>query len=108
MAFKDSDGKITIDEIAARADISRIQAAIDHYNAAIDDLKSIESMSSEIKGEAADSVRDISALLREQVRLMSEASEVTIGSVNSVVSKYKKLDAQLRDMIAGSSAGRQV
>ena len=51
MAFKDANGRITIDEVAAQKDISNINAALEHLLTADSLLTQMINIASEFSGE---------------------------------------------------------
>ncbi len=107
MAFKDTDGKITIDELAASRDINCIRAARSHYEAADELLVRMLAMSEDFSGESAEAVRNIVARLKAQLDLMIQTSEAAENAVLAVVSKYQALDAQIKESFISSASGRR-
>ena len=101
MAFKDSNGKITIDEIAAQKDIWNLSAALENYNSAIEKLNQISAIAAEFKGETANVISESTIIIRNDIdALVSEISE-SIRFINSTVNKYQQIDANLKSMIDG-------
>ena len=62
MAFKDENGKITIDEIAAASDIKHINEAKEHFSAAYDLLSQMINMASEFSGKTGPAIVEASII----------------------------------------------
>ena len=99
MAFKDSNGRITIDEIAAQRDIQNLSAAIENYNSAIQRLNQISSLTAEFKGETANTISESTLLIRQDIEKLQSAITESIGFINTTVNKYQQIDANLKSMI---------
>ncbi len=108
MAFKDSNGRITIDDIAAEKDIANVRAANEHLIIAEKLLSQMITISSGFSGNTGKSISEASALLQKQVRLMMEYSDNTVNSIHAVIRKYEEKDRQLKELINGSAMGREV
>lgn len=99
MAFKDSNGKITIDEGAAQKDITNIKAATEHLSAANRLLTQMINIASEFSGETGKAIVDALGELQKQVNQMMDYSFNTISAINSVVKKYEQIDRELKSLI---------
>ena len=99
MAFKDSNGRITIDEIAAQKDTQNLSAAMENYNSAINQLNQIASLAAEFKGETANSISESTVLIRQEIETLVSSISESIGFINSTVSKYQQIDSNLKTII---------
>ena len=99
MAFKDSNGRITIDEIAAQRDIQNLSAAIENYNSAIQRLNQISSLTAEFKGETANTISESTLLIRQDIEKLQSVITESIGFINTTVNKYQQIDANIKSMI---------
>ena len=89
MAFRDSNGKITIDEVAAQKDINYINAAIQDLQAARDSLNEIMHQAQSFSGRTAVSMTECSArLIKEYDSLISQLKNSTDLIQNTFQSLY--------------------
>lgn len=99
MAFRDSNGKITIDEVAAQKDINYINAAIQDLQAARDSLNEIMHQAQSFSGRTAVSMTECSArLIKEYDSLISQLKNST-DLIQNTVEKYKKIDEEVKNLI---------
>ena len=99
MAFKDANGRITIDETAAQKDIANIKAATEHLHNADTLLTQIIKTASEFSGETGKAVVETSSELQKQVRSLISYSEASTASIDRVVRKYEQIDRELKELI---------
>ena len=99
MSFRDSNGKITIDEVAAQKDINYINAAIQDLQAARDSLNEIMHQAQSFSGRTAVSMTECSArLIKEYDSLISQLKNST-DLIQNTVEKYKKIDEEVKNLI---------
>ena len=103
MAFKDANGRITIDEVAAQKDISNINAALEHLLTADSLLTQMINIASEFSGETGKAITETSHVLQKQLRALIDYSKRTTGSIDRVVSKYEQIDRELKELISNYS-----
>ena len=95
MAFKDANGKITIDEVAAQKDIANIRSAIQDIQAARDSLREIMYQAQSFSGKTAISIEESSLqLIKEYDKTIQQLNE-TVTAITSTVDKYRKIDENL-------------
>ena len=99
MAFKDSNGKITINEIAAQKDISNIEAAIDDLKAARDSLNEIKYQAQSFQGKTAVAMEESSVLMVSKYNALIDQLETTKSLISETVEKYRKIDENLTKLI---------
>ena len=99
MAFKDQNGKITIDEVAAQNDIKRIAAAEEHLRVAENYLVQMENLASDFSGKTAESIIQACQTLRSKVALMITKSEYTSTKIKYVLCKYEAIDRELKNLM---------
>ena len=99
MAFKDANGKITIDEVAAQRDISNIRAAIEHLRTADTLLTQMIHTASEFSGETGKALVDTCSELQKQIRALTDFSENTTLSIDKTVKRYEQIDRELKELI---------
>ena len=99
MAFKDANGRITIDETAVQKDIANIRAAIQDLQAARDSLNEIMYQSQSFAGSTALGIEGSSRqLINEYDRLIGQL-QGTVATISSTVEKYRKIDDELKNYI---------
>ena len=78
MAYKDENGKITIDDVAAGEDIRKIERAQSILQNALQSLRAAQTEGANSKGETAQAIYDKSQELINQIqRLDSNLEETT-------------------------------
>lgn len=101
MAFKDANGKITIDDEAAAADVKRLSEAIEHFDIVLSMINEMESMTAGFKGNSLTALTESYLILRTKVQALKQDSADTIDTINRVVEKYHEIDRQLKALIEG-------
>lgn len=100
MAFKDSNGRITIDELAAQKDINNIKAAILDLQAARDSLNEIMYQAQSFSGRTAVGIEESSLqLIKEYDKMIQQLNE-TATTIANTVEKYRKIDEDLKNYIS--------
>ena len=100
MAFKDSNGRITIDEVAAQKDINNIKAAILDLQAARDSLNEIMYQAQSFSGRTAVGIEESSLqLIKEYDKMIQQLNE-TATTIANTVEKYRKIDEDLKNYIS--------
>lgn len=101
MAFKDANGKITIDEVAAQKDIAQIEAAVEHFESSVDMLSQIINLSTSFSGETGKAIIETTLQIQKQVKSMIDYSLKTKNAIGYVVKKYEEIDKNLKNIIDG-------
>ena len=102
MAFKDQNGQITINEIAAQKDIRNLQKSKENLYAAISDLKEIIGLASEFSGNTGVVITETTLLLQKQMETTISFIDDTTENIDSTVKKYQAIDSNLKDIINGT------
>lgn len=102
MAYKDSSGKITIDEIAAKRDIQRIEKAVVSLENARKALENVVSQASSEKGAVSDATVEKTSELIRQIDDMLRRLRETSGFISKTVCRYYLIDKELRDLFNSS------
>lgn len=104
MAYRDSDGKITIDEAAAQTDINRAARAAEILRQASNTLKTVVSETSSFQGETANAIVEKAQELQTRVQMMISNLEETQSYTRKVVAHYQEVDRKAKEIIekAGS------
>lgn len=99
MAYYDFDGKITIDEAAARRDIQKIETALPYlYNAKKSVIRIREEGSSTI-GETGKAIVEKAEELTNTTNKVIEELEKTKSYIEKVVRYYQQLDREVKEQI---------
>ena len=96
MAFIDSNGKITIDEVAAQKDIANIEAAIADLTEARDSINEMMYQSQSFQGKTASAVGEVSALIVKDYNDLIEQLENTKTVIKNTIAHYEKIDEDLK------------
>ena len=99
MAFKDANGRITIDEVAAQKDIASIRAAMEHLNTADVLLTQMIHTASEFSGETGKALIDACSELQKQIRSLNNFSENATIATDKTIKKYEQIDRELKELI---------
>ncbi len=99
MGFKDSNGQITIDEMAAQKDICNLSQSAESLNSALENINQIISVSAEFKGNSAAAINENAVILKRRIEtLISEISE-SAEYIKNTVSRYQLTDGNLKTFI---------
>lgn len=99
MAFRDENGKITIDEIAAASDIKHIEAAKEHLKIACNLLTTMNNKAIDFSGKTGTSVSDACIALQKHINKLLEAGNVTQKNIECIVKKYERIDSDLKELV---------
>ncbi len=99
MAYRDHRGRITIDEVAARKDIKRIDEAIQRLNMARSALNQLHSTSVSIKGNTGHALEEKSMEIIGRLNASISYLEMTKSAVQKTVAKYQRLDREVKQLI---------
>ena len=88
MAFRDENGKITIDEQAAQQDIKN--------------LKEIIALASEFSGNTGTVITETALQLQKQIQGTIDNIDTTSQNIDMTVKKYQAIDSALKDTINSS------
>ena len=99
MPYRDSNGRITIDEVAANNDIRKLRQSIEHMQAAIGNLQEILAQAESFSGNTADQIRETTNFLIRSIRQSISDSEAAISQIQSTVAKYRRIDEELKQKV---------
>ena len=101
MAFRDANGKITIDDEAAAVDIRNLNEAIECFTVVLSMINQMEAMTADFKGNSVNALAESYSVLRAKISALKNDSAETVDMINRVVERYHQIDKQLRDTING-------
>lgn len=99
MPYRDENGKITIDEVAAAKDVKNLETAKEEYETAKGMLDQIKAYASEFSGNTGIVIMETADQLSSQIQLVIDATNESIQNINTTVQKYQEIDASLKTMI---------
>ena len=95
MAYKDENGKITIDDVAAGEDIRKIERAQSILQNALQSLRAAQTEGANSKGETAQAIYDKSQELINQIQRLDSNLEETTNYIRHVLAVYKAKDERI-------------
>ena len=95
MAYKDENGKITIDDVAAGEDIRKIERAQSILQNALQSLRAAQTEGANSKGETAQAIYDKSQELINQIQRLDSNLEETTNYIRHVLAVYKAKDENI-------------
>ena len=101
MAYKDENGKITIDDVAAGEDIRKIERAQSILQNALQSLRA-QTEGANSKGETAQAIYDKSQELINQIQRLDSNLEETTNYIRHVLAVYKAKDEMLKEIMAAA------
>lgn len=99
MAFRDADGKITIDENVAEKDIKQLRLSIEHMETAIRELQEIVVQADEFSGNTGTQIKTAGIGLINEIKKSIQESELSIEQIKMTVNKYQRIDAEVKNII---------
>ncbi len=99
MSYYDFDGRITIDEHAARGDILKINSALPKLQAAFQALGRIKAEGSGTQGETGRAIMEKAGELQNQLNQLMSLLEESADFISCTVEYYQKLDEKVKSQI---------
>lgn len=103
MAYRDENGKITIDDVAAGEDIRKIEQAQAILQNALQSLKAAQTEGVNSKGQTAQAIYDKSQELINQIQRLDNNLEETTNYIRHVLAVYKVKDEMLKAIMAAQN-----
>ena len=98
MAYRDENGKITIDDVAAGEDIRK--AILQN---ALQSLRAAQTEGANSKGQTAQAIYDKSQELINQIQRLDNNLEETTNYIRHVLAVYKAKDEMLKAIMASQN-----
>lgn len=98
MSFRDSNGRITIDEVVASKDIEKLRISIDHMQSAINLLQEILIQVDGFSGNTGNCIREEASMLLSDIKKSISNTEETIGKIQETVEKYLRIDEEVKNI----------
>lgn len=102
MAYYGENGKITIDEVAAQADIRRIEAAISSLNNSKKAIENLIQQASSEQGQTSTSVIEKATEMKKHIDEMIGRLSETASFISQTVSHYQLVDQKIKEAINAS------
>lgn len=99
MAFKDWNGNITIDEVAAEADIRKAAQAVAILKETESALKILLAETDGSQGRSIDAISTKGTEMLASVRKLISNLENMQSYTKQVIAKYRKLDREIKEMM---------
>ena len=99
MAYRDSDGKITIDEIAAERDIKQLNLSKESMETALKELNEIVAQSEEFSGNSAMRIREASMVMIKDIQKSIEQTDYAISNIQLAVKKNQQIDQDVKGLV---------
>jgi uncharacterized protein YlxW (UPF0749 family) len=96
MAYRDYNGKITIDEVAAKKDINRINEAILKMENAGNSINQLVQQGTQMKGQSAQALVSKGSELKKQIDKLINSLQAESSSISKAVAKYKRIDQEVK------------
>ena len=96
MAYRDENGKITIDDVAAGEDIRKIERAQAILQNALQSLRAAQTEGANSKGQTAQAIYDKSQELINQIQRLDNNLEETTNYIRHVLAVYKAKEIWFR------------
>ena len=99
MAYHDLNGTITIDEVAAQADIQKEAAAVEILRQASVSLSNVIAECGSWQGETINALADKSSELQTQIASLISTLENCQSYTRNVVERYRQIDLQWKTIM---------
>lgn len=96
MAYRDENGRITIDEDAAKRDIRNIDDAIASLDGALKAIENIMARAADQKGKAMTATINKANQLKKRISLLKNELNGNKDVIRGTVSKYRQIDAAIK------------
>ena len=102
-SYRDENGKITIDDVAAGEDIRKIERAQAILQNALQSLRAAQTEGANSKGQTAQAIYDKSQELINQIQRLDSNLEETTNYIRHVLAVYKAKDEMLKAIMASQN-----
>nr|WP_316611723.1 hypothetical protein [uncultured Ruminococcus sp.] len=102
MAFKDANGWITIDEVAAQRDIRFLNESVAYLESVLSDLNEILAQADTLRGNTGSQITAACETLKTNVFGIISKTNETVDLIQTTVNKYEAIDASIKQTIVNS------
>lgn len=102
MAFKDENGRITIDEVAAQKDVRNLLKSKENLENVSAKLKEILAVAMEFSGKTGTVIGETAQQLEKEVLAAIARVDETVNTIQVTVKTYQTIDSNLKDLITGT------
>ena len=106
MAFKDQNGKITIDEVAAKSDVEKLQKSVEMLRDVMTTLDQVAARSADFKGQTGEAILRTCGAFKKRLNRIVTDMEDSQNVIRNTVARYQQIDAQLKEQITGFHTDR--
>lgn len=104
MAYYDENGRIIIDEVAAQADIRRIETAIASLNNSKKAINNLIQQATSEQGQTSSTIIEKATEMRNQIDAMIARLSETASFISRTVAHYQWVDQKIKEAINASQA----
>ena len=108
MAYYDENGRITIDEVAAQADIRRIETAIASLNNSKKAINNLIQQATSEQGQTSSAIIEKATEMRNQIDAVISRLSETASFISRTVTHYQWVDQKIKEAINASQAATTV
>lgn len=101
MAYYDANGTITIDEAAAKRDVSKINSAMTCLNQSRRTIVQLISCAESMQGQTGSAIVEKANEMLTRVDKLMRNLETSASLIDSTVCRYQQKDAELAAQIRG-------
>jgi len=103
MAYRDRNGKITIDEYAANQDIKRLSEAVQVLKDSRNAIQNLQRQAEDLRGETAVAIQTKGQEMYRKLTRMIDKLEETIAFIRKTVRYYEEMDAEIKRAIQAAA-----
>lgn len=103
MAYRDRNGKITIDEYAANQDIKRLSEAVQVLKESRNAVRNLQQKAEDLRGETSVAIQNKGQEMYQKLTRMIDKLEETIAFIRKTVRYYEELDAEIKRSIQAAA-----
>lgn len=101
MAFRDEQGRITVDEIAAGEDIRNLKLAQESLRDTGSRLRQVAAQAGEFSGGTGTAIMDVAGNLAGEVHTLADRAQQAAELIEATVQKYQAIDQALKSAAEG-------
>lgn len=100
MAYRDEDGNITIDEVAANSDIRKLRASMEKLKEASNAIAQFIAQAENGEGSTTNAMIEKANAIMNKIKWVMGLMEEVINLIQKTVSKYQEIDRQIAAKIS--------
>lgn len=105
MAYRDANGNITIDQVAANSDIQKMNQVVEKLSYASKSLQKIIMTTTAMKGQTADAIVEQALKQKKAIDTLISDINADIAVIRKAVNKYQELDRKVAEAVRSTAGG---